>query len=93
MPLLLLIRVKSAKHSLFIPVPVFLALLLWLLLLPLALVLFLPALIWERCARQRSQFFNAIKFYFIFIKVYFAFSGLSVRVKSKNGDLVLVKVI
>lgn len=98
-PFIFLIRIKSAGHNIFIPLPVFLLPLLWLLFLPLAGLLALAGALLLLNKKESREYgtgrklLKAAGFYMKAIQLYAAFGGFKVDVTSASGERVLIRAI
>jgi|GEM_PF-5817125 len=98
-PFIFLIRAKSAGHNIFLPLPVFLLPLIWLLLLPLAAVVGITGALMLLNRKGSGEYalgrkiLKAAGLYMKALQLYAAFSGFKVDVKSSGGDRVLIRAI
>lgn len=86
MPWLMILR----KGYIYIPLPMFFGIILWILLLPLAVLVYIGAVLLKFVGISIKSF--VIPFYFLLPKIYFSLKGLKISIRSKS-EILEIKII
>ena len=86
MPWLMILR----KGFIYIPLPMFFGIILWILLLPVAVLVYIGAALLKSAGISIKSF--VIPFYFLLPKIYFSLKGLKISVRSKS-ETMEIKII
>lgn len=98
-PFIFLVRIKSDGHNFFIPLPIFLLPVFWFLLLPLTAIVWILGVLMLLNRKDGKDYstgqklLTACKFYLKAMRLYCAFSGLKIDIKSASGQRVLLRAI